>query len=85
MNYDWYKLFNEQEFLSTGLPSKEYSVFLEGRGQKNFMALKGINTCVQFDGEFFIVGLNGVNPQERSGLAVSKNSSGDIYVGFEIP
>lgn len=83
--FDWYKIFNLDEFDATGLISKAYTLNLEGIGQKTIMVFKGVNTSIQYDGITLSIGLNGSNPFEFEDHAVYMDpETNDIYLGIAV-
>ena len=87
MNFNWYKLFNLDEFLALGLVSKVYQVVLEGVGQRDILVTYGNEISVVFEDVFMPVQFEGANPFTREGddatYAVYKDSNGDVHLGIE--
>lgn len=85
MIYDWYLLFNVDEFLAEGLVSRTLSVFLEGLGDKDILITVGNWVSITYDGVLLPIGFAGKNPYAISPYAVVQDSDGNIYLGIEVP
>lgn len=84
MIYDWYKLFNLDEFNATGLTSQTKTVILEGRGQKEVSIFKGIGVSIMYDDVFLTMDLNDKNPFTFENKAVYVDGNNDIWLGIEL-
>jgi hypothetical protein len=84
MNYNWFKIFNKNEFISSGLVSRTYTLDLEGIGQQDVLATRGESIGVTHDGVFLILELNGENPFKFDDKAVYVDANNDVYLGFLI-
>lgn len=82
MIYDYFYIFNTDEFDSTGLVSKTYVVTLSGIGQKSVLVTKGNLTGITFDGVFLPLYLNSKNPFEFEGKAVYRDENKNVWVGL---
>lgn len=85
MSYDWYELFDLQEFLDTGLVSRTLQVFLEGVGEADIIITRGNWVAITYDGVFLPVGFAGKNPYAISPYAVMQDEDGKIHLGIEVP
>lgn len=85
MTFDWYKIFNLQEFEDTGLVSREYTLELEGLGEKTILVTKGNAVGVLFEGVYMALELNGENPVAMDGYGVFLDEAGDVHVGVQLP
>lgn len=83
MSYDGYKIINYQEFLDSGLPSKELQFVLKGIGLKTILVTKGIHVGLVHDGVFLPVYLNGRNPFFFENYAVYLDDNEDIWLGVK--
>lgn len=83
MEFDWYNLFNKQEFLDTGLVSKKLTVNIEGIGEKEILITKGNELSILYDGVFLTVNFTEKNPFVREGYAVWQDSNENIWLGIE--
>lgn len=79
--YNWYRLFNKQDFEATGLVSRTLTVELEDIGLKDILITRGNLTGITYEGVFLPVGLNEVNPFYFEGFAVYQRDNADIYLG----
>ncbi len=82
MIFDWYKIFNLDEFEATDLTSKNYEVVLEGLDVRNVLVTKGVGVNVTFDDVFLKIGLNDANPFIFESRAVYLDSNNDVWVGI---
>jgi hypothetical protein len=87
MNFNWFKLFNQNDFQALGLASKTYPVILEGVGQKDVLVTQGNELSVVYEDVILPIQFQGDNPFTRQGdgatYAVYKASNGDVYLGIE--
>jgi hypothetical protein len=79
--WNWYFIINEQEFLDTGLPSKEVTSFLTGIGQKTFLVTRGNVTSITVDDVMLALGVTNDNPFVFGSRAILLNDDGDIFYG----
>ncbi len=84
MNYDWFKVFNMDEFEGLGLVSKEYEVVLEDYGLKSIYVFKGDFVSVLFDDVFLTVNLNDRSPFAIDQRAVFMDDNLDVWVGVQV-
>lgn len=88
MTFDWYQIFNLNEFLATGLVSRTYTFVLEGRGQKDVLVTQGNETSIVYEDVLLPVLFNDDNPFVREGddgtYAVYKDSNDNVWLGFEV-
>ena len=84
MNYNWYNLFNESEFLAEDIPSRELEVSLEGIGTETILIVRGNYTSIIYSGVMLSVNLLNNNPFEFDAFAVYKNPSGDVILGVTV-
>lgn len=83
--FDWYEIFNYQEFNDSGLVSKSLSVFLEGVGFENILITKGEFTSILFRDAFLPIGFNNENPYGfGENYAVYKDSNEKVWVGIKV-
>lgn len=82
MTYDWYRIFNLEEFEDADLVSREYTVELDGLGVKTVLVTKGNEIGILFDEVFLIIGLNDQSPVVMDGRAAFLDSNGDVQVGI---
>lgn len=84
MTYNWFKIFNKEEFEDLDLVSKTYTQVLEGFGQYDILVTSGIGIGVLFDEVFLPVNLNDKNPFEFEDRAVYLDENDDVWVGIAI-
>jgi hypothetical protein len=79
--YDWYDIFNLNEFLATGLPSRTIKVLLVGIGLKTIQIVRGVGVSIVYEGVMLRIGLNDKNPFEFGGYAVALETDGNVAFG----
>lgn len=82
--YDWFKIFNKDDFFATNLVSRMYQVNLEGRGIVQVLALRGNLLSVQFNGELLSHGITGQSIVERSDIATYLDANNDVWIGYKV-
>jgi hypothetical protein len=82
MMFDWYQIFNLDEFQNADLVSRTYTKVLTGRGEVEVLVLKGIVTSVQFDGEFMPIQFGGQNPYVSGNYAVFIDVDDNVWLGY---
>ena len=85
MIYDWYKIFNLNEFLALGLVSYTYTVELEQRGLFDILVTHGNLTGMVFEDLYLPIGFNSKNPFEFEDHATYTKENGDVYLGIAVP
>lgn len=84
MIYDWYKIFNKDEFEALNLVSKNYQLELQDRSLKNILVTKGITLGVFVDDIFLSLELNNKEPFEFEGMAIDIDANNDVYIGYAV-
>jgi hypothetical protein len=82
--FDWYEIFDYNEFDLAGVPSRSLSIFLEGIGFEDVLITKGGFISVVFRGVFLPVGFLNRNPYERGNLAVYRDTNDKVWLGIKI-
>lgn len=82
LQYDWYKIFNTDEFDEIGLVSKTYTYVLQGLGEKDFLVTKGNLTGITYDDVYLPLDMNEKNPFEFEDFAIYKNADNDVFWGI---
>lgn len=80
--YDWYKLVNRDEFLATGLVSKELTLDLEGIGEKQVVVFSGEGISIRYDDVYLICDFNGARLYEVEGYASYIDLTGQVWLGL---
>lgn len=80
-DYSWFKIFDYDDFDSTELPSRTYSVYLTGLGLKNILVTKGNYIGMVVDDNFLCLEVNARSPFYFNSKAIFKNSLGEVYYG----
>jgi hypothetical protein len=82
--FDWYKIFEYEDFIESGLVSQSKRVFLEGIGFEEILITKGVMTSVLFRGVFLPLEFNGQNPYSFGGdYSIFKDPSNSIWIGVK--
>jgi hypothetical protein len=84
MTFDWYLIFNLNDFNALGLESKAYNVYLEGLGLKAILVTKGVGVSVVVDDKFLPIEFNDNNPWIDEGKAVYLDEDDNVWIGYEI-
>lgn len=84
MTYNWFKIFNLDEFNALGLTSRLYTLELMGVGVKEILVTKGNSVSILYDDVFLSLGLNDENPFAFDGHAVYEDDNGDVFLGIEV-
>lgn len=79
--FDWYRIFNLQEFLDSGLVSFPATVVLDGIGQRELLIVRGVGVGVQLEDIFLRLDLNGRNPMRFGERAIFLDPNGDVWLG----
>lgn len=86
MTFNWFKIFNMDEFLALELFSKTYLVILEGVGQRDVLVTRGNEVSIVYDDVLLVVDFEGDNPFVRVGAentyAVYKDENADVWLGI---
>lgn len=83
MIYNWFKIFNMNEFLALGIVSRAYALRLQGIGDSIFIAYQGNYVSVQYLDEFLPVNLYVPAQYEKGNYSIYRDdATGDVYFGF---
>lgn len=80
--FEWFRLFNEVEFLALNLPSFEAEVILGDRGVRKILIVRGRMTSVVYEGEMLSLYLNDKNPFRLGELAIWRDAFSDVWLGI---
>lgn len=81
--YKWFKIFNYDEFVDSGLVSINYIIELENMGEKEFLVTLGNLISVTHEGIILPILLNDKNPFEFESNAIYKDPvTKDVYWGY---
>ncbi len=83
MTGNYYRIFNQDDFLALELPSMEYEVILQGVGLKTILVTLGNYVSMLYEGVFLPVNLNDRNPFVFEGHSVFIDSQNDVWLGIE--
>lgn len=84
MIYNWYKIFNLDEFNDADLVSRTVTLFLAGIGQTEIIISKGNTVGVTCNDIFLPIKFDNRNPWAFEGQAVYQDTNKDIWLGFEV-
>lgn len=79
--YNWYLLFNKEEFLSTELVSRTLSLDLENIGLKEILITLGNELSITYEGTFLPVRFKDENPYVFESKAVYEDENSNIWLG----
>lgn len=86
-DFNWFLIFNRNEFEELDLVSRTYSVILDGIGEKDILVTQGNLLSMVYDGVMVSLGDVGetelpfVAPFLFDGLGAMQTSNGDVYLG----
>jgi hypothetical protein len=80
--FNWYRLFNYDEFLSTSLVSKTITVALEDIGEVPVLIVQGNVTSIVYDDVMLSISLNEKNPFRYGNYAVFLDDNNDVWLGI---
>lgn len=82
MIYDWYKIINKTEFIAAGLPSRELTLILEGKGQVTVLVTQGRLFSLIYDGVMLSTDVTAENPFSFGGYAAYLDDNQDLWLGI---
>lgn len=80
--FDWYRLFNQADFLAQDLVSFEGSIDLEGLGKESFLITKGNTVSVTFGDVMLSINMNNKNPFRFGERAIYLDANADVWLGI---
>lgn len=80
--FNWYRLFNLDQFLALDLVSTEVVVSFEALGDKSIMVYQGNRTSIVYEGDMLSIGLNDRNPFRIGARAVFLDPNRDVWLGL---
>lgn len=81
--WDWYKLFNFDEFMALELSSRSYAVVLQNVGNETILISRGNLLSISFRGVYLPIDLLGINPNAKEGYASFLDDNRDVWLGIE--
>lgn len=84
MIFDWYKIFNLDDFLDTQLVSRELVLNFEGLGRTIVLVTRGNTVAITYNDTFLPVNIAATNPYIENGLASFIDEENDVYLGIEV-
>ena len=85
MIFNWYNIINLDDFIETGLVSRELDLILDGVGRSNIRVVHGNLYSIVYDGIMLSIGVTDDNPFIFEGHAVYLDSNRDVWLGIEVP
>lgn len=83
MIYDWYKLADLNDFISSELVSTEMEFILPVIGKKTVLFTKGNLYCMLYEGVFLSLDLNDVTPFEFDDHACFLDDQNFVWLGIK--
>lgn len=80
--YNWYQIFNTDDFDEEGLISKEYDVNMVGVGIKSILVTKGFSYSIIYSDTLLTVDMGGNNPFEFGGYAIYQDADNNVWLGL---
>lgn len=84
MIFDWYKLFSMDEFLETGLTSRELIRVLETIGRTTVLISRGNVVSLTYNEVFLPINFLEANPYVDSGYASYIDGENNVWLGIEV-
>ncbi len=79
--WNWFKIFNLDEFLATELVSRTYTLNLVGIGEKDILVTQGNEVGMVYEGVFLVLNFADANPFVFEALGIYKDSNNDVFLG----
>lgn len=79
--YNWYEIFNTDEFDEDDLVSQEYDITLVGIGVKSILVTKGFSYSIVYDDVLLALDMGGDNPFEFGGYAIYRDEGNNVWLG----
>lgn len=84
MIFDWYKVFNLDEFLAEQITSREMILLLESIGRTVLLISRGNLVSISFNDVFLPVNFSGDEPYVDSGYASYLDEDNNVWFGVEV-
>lgn len=84
MIFDWYKVFNADEFVALGLTSREMIVLLESIGRSSILISRGNTLSMVFKDVYLPVGNAAATPYVDGGFASYVDLDKNVWLGVEV-
>jgi hypothetical protein len=85
MIFNWFYIFNTDDFLEFGLTSKTYSLDLGGTGLiEDVLVTKGALYGITYKDVFLPLQLNDVNPFSIDGYGIYVDENNNVWLGIEV-
>lgn len=84
MIYDWFKIFNLDEFLAEQITSREMIVLLEAIGRTSILISRGNLVSITYNEVYLPVNIPGQNPNTDSGYASYLDADNNVWLGIEV-
>jgi hypothetical protein len=79
---NWFKVYNLQDFIDTGLVSREIDLDLPTLGLTTVMLTKGIGYGLRYEDYFLPIQLNDKNPYIIDNILIYLDPDDDIWLGL---
>lgn len=80
--FDWFRLFNMENFTQSDLVSYEFQAVLGQYGLKDVLVTKGNKTGVLIDDVFMCIEMNDKNPTRFGERALFIDENDDVWIGI---
>lgn len=81
--WNWFKIFNYDEFLALELSSRNMVAVLKDVGTENILISRGNILSISFRGVYLPINLLDVNPNISEGYGSYIDSNRDVWLGIE--
>ncbi len=81
--WNWFKLFNANEFMAEELTSRNLIAVLQDVGTENILISRGNLLSITFRGVYMPIDLLEINPSYAEEYGVLKDALGDVWLGIE--
>lgn len=82
--YNWYKIFNLDDFNALNLVSQDLDLFLTGPGEVSINITKGNEVSINFRDAFLPINFGGKNPFIAGDYAIYQDTNKDVWLGIVI-
>ena len=82
--WNWFKLFNFDEFIAADIPCRDFVAVLQGIGTETILISRGNILSITFRGVYLPVNLLDINPKISEGYGSFIDEAGDVWLGIEV-
>ncbi len=81
--YDWYLIFNLDEFNALGLVARTYQYNVPGKGVKDFFVTKGNLVSITYEGVMLSLNMNDENPFFFDDMGIAIDPDNNVWIGLD--